>query len=682
MLLHAFTPSVHAQSGDDAARQLRLQQKEIERQQKEKIKAEEQEKKRMTERIDEERKAMLLKEKEARRKAKKEAFEAEKEKKRNEVQKKEASKASSSSDDKKSESSVAESVKEAIGFSVSGRSKLSPSINSNADEVGPIWSGDGKTLWFTRGSCEQNKGGKSAGQDVWVSEWNGKEWTKARNLGAPINTRQHNAIGGYGKSGNVYISNQYGNERPGITMFRPQANAMPELVFSEDQIPSEGTISFYVTPDEHTMILAFQTANDEEDLFISFNKSGQWTQPRNLGKTINTKSAETAPFLSADGMLLFFSSSGHVGNGQGDIFVSRRLDEHYDRWSTPRNLGSLVNTTGYDGYAALSPNGETLLFGSGDEEGRSLDVYAIPTQLLPIPKAVDTLRLETMAGERIASHLVDLYAKAGPKAVWRGASALHSNSLMEASEQPDFVDYLPATGFVGSDTLIAAYAVNREAFSDSLVVVVNVKPRMTKVILSAVNAKTNALIPDVEWNVSFAQTGKTLQQEKNANGLTELTFEVPADFNLKANAKGFFPVDVVQKLSITNPPIQTLVVSFTPLTKGSTITLRNILFETGKARLMPESDETLEQVLEMLRTNQNVRIMIIGHTDNVGKAASNKSLSTRRVESVIDYLVHKGISPNRLEAKGKGSSEPVADNATEEGRQLNRRVELKVLGER
>jgi hypothetical protein len=253
---------------------------------------------------------------------------------------------------------------------------------------------------------------------------------------------------------------------------------------------------------------------------------------------------------------------------------------------------------------------------------------------------------------------------------------------MEASEQPDFVDYLPATGFVGSDTLHAAYAINREAPNDSLLVVVEVKPRITKLTLSAVNAQTKALIPDVEWSVSFVQSQKGIKQEKNSDGLTELMFEVPADFNLKANAKGFFPVDVVQKLPISHPLTQTLEVAFTPLTKGSTITLRNILFETGKANLKPESDETLEQVLEMLRTNQEVRIMIIGHTDNVGKANSNKVLSTRRVQAVMEHLIKRGINRNRLEALGKGSSEPIGDNATEEGRQLNRRVELKVLGRR
>jgi outer membrane protein OmpA-like peptidoglycan-associated protein len=683
IFLQVFAHTVRAQTGEDAARQFRLQQKEIERQQKEKNRAEEQEKKRLVERIEAERRAMQQKEKESRKKAKADALEEKKAAKRRakEEENKQASTSATQGDDKAQEPSAPKNLPPP-GFVVSERTKLSAAINSEADEVGPIWSSDGSTLWFTRGNCAQNKGGKSGGQDVWVSKWNGKEWSKARNLGSPINNRQHNALGGSCKSGNLYLTNQYGNPRPGISMFRSQANAQPELIFSEDQIPSEGTLSFYVTPDERVMILAFQTVKDEEDLFISFNQNGQWTTPRNLGKTLNTPSPETAPYLSPDGQLLFFSSSGRGGMGQADVFVSRRLDDRYERWSTPRNLGGLVNTSGYDGYAAMSSDGATLLFGSGDAETASLDVFAVPTQLLPLPKPIDTLRLETVSGERIASRLVDLYPPAGAKAVWRGAASRHSGSLMESSEQPDFVDYIPAPGFVGSDTLLAAYALNRQAPNDSLVVLVTVKPRLTKVTLSAVNAQTNELIPDVEWVVSTTQGQKEIEQKKNAQGLTELTLELPAGFNLKANAKGFFPVDLVQQLTANGPLKQNLSIPFTPLTKGSTITLRNILFETGKARLKSESDETLGQVLEMLRTNQKVRVMIIGHTDNVGKAASNKALSTRRVESVIEYLVQKGISRNRLEAKGKGSSEPLADNATEEGRQLNRRVELKVLGDR
>lgn len=684
IFLQVFAPIVRAQTGEDAARQFRLQQKEIERQQKEKNKAEDQEKKRMAERIEEERRAMQQKEKEARKKAKADALEKTNAAKRiaKEEENKKASTSTPQPDDKAQETSSSKKMPPPQGFLVSERTKLSAAINSEADEVGPIWSNDGTTLWFARGNCPQNKGGKSGGQDVWVSEWNGKEWSKARNLGSPINTRQHNALGGSCNSGNFYLANQYGNPRPGISMFRSQSKAPPELIFSEDQIPSEGTLSFYVTPDERVMILAFQSGNNQEDLFISFNENGQWTTPRNLGKALNTPSPETAPYLSPDGKLLFFSTSGRGGMGQADVFVSRRLDDRYERWSTPRNLGGLVNTSGYDGYAAMSSDGATLLFGSGDAETGSLDVYAVPTQLLSLPKPIDTLRLETIAGERIASRLVDLYPQAGSKAVWRGAVSRHSGSLMESSEQPDFVDYLPAPGFVGSDTLLAAYAPNRQGSNDSLVVLVTVKPRLTNVTLSAVNAQTNELIPDVEWVVSTTPGQKEIDQKKNAQALTELTLELPAGFNLKANAKGFFPVDLVQKLPANGPLKQNLSIPFTPLTKGSTITLRNILFETGKARLKPESDETLGQVLEMLRTNQKVRIMIMGHTDNVGKSATNKALSTRRVESVIEYLVQKGISRNRLEAKGKGSSEPLADNATEEGRQLNRRVELKVLGDR
>jgi len=107
-----------------------------------------------------------------------------------------------------------------------------------------------------------------------------------------------------------------------------------------------------------------------------------------------------------------------------------------------------------------------------------------------------------------------------------------------------------------------------------------------------------------------------------------------------------------------------------------------ILFETNSATLLPASYEILDEVASVMEQNGRIRIRVEGHTDNVGKPDYNKDLSTRRAASVRDYLVQKGVAEDRLESTGCGQDVPVADNAEENGRQQNRRVEFVILRKR
>lgn len=108
-------------------------------------------------------------------------------------------------------------------------------------------------------------------------------------------------------------------------------------------------------------------------------------------------------------------------------------------------------------------------------------------------------------------------------------------------------------------------------------------------------------------------------------------------------------------------------------------TLDNVLFDVGKATLKPTSYKALDELVEYLKWKEDVRIEIAGHTDNVGKPADNQQLSQQRAETVKAYVVKKGIDAGRIEAKGYGDSQPVADNATEAGKKQNRRTEVRLL---
>ncbi|MEI7662347.1 MAG: OmpA family protein [Bacteroidota bacterium] len=110
-------------------------------------------------------------------------------------------------------------------------------------------------------------------------------------------------------------------------------------------------------------------------------------------------------------------------------------------------------------------------------------------------------------------------------------------------------------------------------------------------------------------------------------------------------------------------------------------TLKNVFFDTGKAGLRKESNAALDELAEALKLKPSMVIEIAGHTDNAGTAEANQELSAGRAKAVRDYLLLRGIGAGRVIAKGYGETQPVADNSTEDGRQQNRRTEVRIINE-
>ncbi|HRG22905.1 MAG TPA: OmpA family protein [Chitinophagaceae bacterium] len=107
--------------------------------------------------------------------------------------------------------------------------------------------------------------------------------------------------------------------------------------------------------------------------------------------------------------------------------------------------------------------------------------------------------------------------------------------------------------------------------------------------------------------------------------------------------------------------------------------LDRVYFDVDKSSLRPDSYPELEELLLYLQRHEGIRVEIAGHTDNTGTPEHNLQLSQARAGSIVKYLTGKGISPARLQAKGYGAGQPVADNSTEKGKQLNRRTEVRIL---
>jgi outer membrane protein OmpA-like peptidoglycan-associated protein len=110
--------------------------------------------------------------------------------------------------------------------------------------------------------------------------------------------------------------------------------------------------------------------------------------------------------------------------------------------------------------------------------------------------------------------------------------------------------------------------------------------------------------------------------------------------------------------------------------KSGHVAVYGILFDTAKATIQPASEKTLQQIAQLLAEHSDWKLRIEGYTDNVGQAAANQALSEKRAQAVVSWLAAHSVDPSRLNSKGMGAANPVADNSSEDGRAKNRRVEL------
>lgn len=259
--------------------------------------------------------------------------------------------------------------------------KLPNTINSKAEEGMPLLSPDGKVLYFTRSLYRENEGGLYAGQDIWVSEYGSSGWRKASNSIASFNNKNNNVVVGISGDGRtIYMVNAspyhrmdgiYFSKRAGSTWMRPQLLPIPG-------IENFDFLSFFVAPDEDVIFLSMKAPDSRgnEDLYFSVkDNSGNWTKPKTLGATINTPGFEISPFLSADKERLYFSSNGHGGAGDADIFYSERLYDSWETWTVPVNLGDDVNSKKFDAYFSIY--GDSVAYFSSNRDDKYADLFRV-----------------------------------------------------------------------------------------------------------------------------------------------------------------------------------------------------------------------------------------------------------------------------------------------------------------
>lgn len=559
---------------------------------------------------------------------------------------------------------------------------LGRKVNTGYHEAAPVVSADGKTLYFFVSNHPDNKYGKDNSQDIWYSTRDESgEWTEAQHMGDPLNENQANQVFTVLPDGTLFIRGGRSKNEDGFSFTRRQGDSWSNLEeIDVDNFKKMNNGKFYgasISSDRQHMILYFSEKENGSfsDLYMSQRMDdGSYSTPMKLPDNINTGRDEFAPFLAPDNKTLYFSSNRKdMGEGSSDLYMTRRQDDTWLKWSDPVNMGRPLNTRAFDAYMSVDADGNVYTTQSGRTiDGGNLDIFFLKEKDIKI-----SLKGIVMDDKTRKGIWADMLIKRNGEPVDTLKASVddgtYETTLIGEGEYEinvSLVGYRPATGNFTLKDVFKDTVLIRDFF---------LKPIKRNPILSGVvyDEKTNE---PMDAAVAVERKGGDFSEKlKTKKGYFETEVEKKGWYMLTATKEGYLNTTD----SIVYNDDQTTVLSrdlyLKPIEVGTTVRLNNIFFDFDKTTLKSESFVELDKVVEFLNNNPSVEIEIAGHTDSKGSDEYNLNLSQGRAQAVVDYLIGQGIDSFRLIAKGYGETVPVATNDTDEGRAINRRVEFTVL---
>jgi outer membrane protein OmpA-like peptidoglycan-associated protein len=472
-----------------------------------------------------------------------------------------------------------------------------------------------------------------------------------------------------------------------------------------------------ISADEQTLIFTSRRKLDEldekqdkdpydfgyyEDIFISTkNKEGKWAEPKLISDKINTKGHEASIGLSVDGQQLLIYSSQL--DASGDIYYSKLEGLE---WTKPVPFEAL-NSKAKETHACFSADGKTVYFASDRKGGYGgFDIYRVT--MLPNGQWSEPLNLgskiNTEYDDRspfIHPDGVSLFFSSNGHETMGGLDIFQSTDLGEEGwSTPENVGYPINTTeddafFVTSvDGKRSYYASEKEqglGGKDLYMISIPKPPVQPMTVMSGVFSlgdKDGNIPADAQIIVKDNQTGEIIGIYKPNTKTGKYLFILPPgkNYNVTYEAKGYlFKSEnlIVPK----NSAFQSMKkeIKLAAIKVDESIILNNVFFEFGSSKISNDSKSELNKLFSLLSNNPSISVEIQGHTDSKGSPKFNKKLSQQRAESVQKYLTNKGIKKLRVSAVGYGEKQPIAKNTNpdgsdnEEGRALNRRIELKIL---
>ena len=360
-----------------------------------------------------------------------------------------------------------------------------------------------------------------------------------------------------------------------------------------------------------------------------------WDEPKLLPRSVNTLSNELFPSFDAD--TLYFASDGHTGMGGLDVFRTYKSEKN--AWSPPQNLKSPINS-GADDFSFIVENGK------------------LKTESEKPSKPGDFIKAGYFTSNR-------------PLESAKGGDDIYRFEQRVPPPKPPKVDTVPPKPLVYK-IVLEGYVLEK-IYSDP----------------ANPNSKILGRKPLTSATVQADWSGKKQLFTVKEDGFFKMELAENTDYNFNATLAGYlansakFSTKGIAK-DPTNP-VQTFEIEIVldQIFRNREIVLENIYYDYDKWDIRPDAEPTLNRLAEVLRQNADIRIQLGSHTDCRGNDAYNQSLSQRRAESAVNYLISKGIDASRLSAKGYGESQPAdlcsCSSCSEAQHQINRRTTFKVV---
>ncbi len=491
---------------------------------------------------------------------------------------------------------------------------LDANINSEYNELRPLITPEAKTLFFSRQNHPGNIGGVRDEEDIWFSERDSVtgEWAQAKNVGRPLNNNGPNfisSISADGKNMLLLLGNAYYSRNrmtQGVSMSSKNEDgtwSKPKNLKILNDYNLSDKANYFLTNDMKTIVMSVERKDSygDRDLYVIFRQDNDsWSQPMNLGSQINSAAEEGSPFLASDGKTMFFSSKGFSGYGGYDVYLSRRLDDTWQNWSEPENLGASFNSREDDIFFNFTENDAYAYFTRGTQT--NTDIYKVKLPYYQKP-------------EMLASLMGDHY------------------------KNPN--------------------------------IIISIKGKVF-------DSKTKK---PIESSIEFIRDIDAAQIElvsaDTSGFVTSLTQGF--NYNIIAKSNGYYnSMDSIDIRNITESVEIEKNIYLDPSVKNQPIVLENIYFDFDSDVIRPKSFPELDRMSEMLLDNPDLHMTIDGHTCNMGSDEYNQNLSERRAGAIARYFMEKGVLSTCLDYHGYGESRPITSNATEAGREMNRRVEFEL----
>ncbi len=515
-------------------------------------------------------------------------------------------------------------------------------INSDLMDYGAVLNGNEDVMIFTSrrrdGNVNENVADDNFSyEDIYIAKKVDGKWKRAHNIGDQINTEFHDSNLSLSADGSeLYI---YKDDNGGDIYV---SNLLEDGTYSEPEALSNNVNSSFtensvsVSPDGQILFFSSDRPGGVGGIDIYYSekdKKGKWGRGKNLGEEINTEFDDYSPFIHYDGKTLFFSTKGRKGMGGYDIFKSE-YDSLGEKWEEPVNLGYPINTPDNDVFFVSTKDSKRGYYASVREDGYGYnDIYEVT--IPDLIKVDEPMVAKTVDTEAVEKDPTD--------------TKIEKVDVVEAAIE------LPEQKILKPVSLIVR--VEDEATAKSLKAKVKLRGVGDNIVVASKRLANGSYQFDI-----------TNMEEKAYMLSAEMDGYMFKSYKMNIPAAGENPMEIKRKVELD------------PLAVGLSTVLRNIYFNFDKATFADVSYLELNKLEKLLSNSPRMKVEIGGHTDRIGKIIYNKNLSQRRADAVVRWLKKKGIDPRRLSAVGYGKSKPLASNDDEsEGRELNRRVEFKVL---